>query len=244
MFLRFLVRLARVAAAFAASVRAASGATASTAAARRSALTEATGRPIDARIEIAVHGDQADPLVLGPALADDPAHRMAAAAQRVQVFVARVGVVDQPPFGLEHCGSRLFRRKTVRIGQRLDHLSCDLGRHRRVVERDHPADRELPVFRGRAPVRDPRHPVLVVGDVAAAARASDVGVGDRDPFVGVFSGAASSTLRRRRRGRWRRWRRLRHDGRGRGRRRLRRGDERQHRQREAAENPSEATRHD
>ena len=144
---------------------------------------------------------------------------MALVAEIVGLLVGSVGEVDQAALGVEHGGTRFFRREPVGIRQRLDHAPRDLGRQRDVIERHHPADGQLPVLRRGAPVRNARHAVLVVGDMTGTARTTDLGVGDGNAFVGGG---------RRRSSTWRR---------------LLRSDERQHAQREAAKNPREARAH-
>ncbi len=155
------------------------------------AATESARGAVDARIVIAVHRDEAAPFVLRAALAEHAADRVAPAAKLVGPLVGGVGEVDQAPLGVEHDRSGFFRRQTVGVGQRLDDAARDVRRDLDVVERHHPPDRQLPVFGRRTPVRDARHSPLVVGDVAAAARLHDFGVGHRNAFVSRGCRAAS-----------------------------------------------------
>ena len=112
---------------------------------------------------------------------------MARRAGGGRVLVGRVGVVDHPALGLERDRPLFFGREPVVVGQVFEDVAR-VGRvERHVVERDHPLDGLLPVFRGRAAVGDARHPHLGVGPVAGAALAIAPARSERDAFVGAAS---------------------------------------------------------
>ena len=161
----------------------------------RSSAAEPTGRAVDARVVITMHGDQPVPFVLGPAFAEHAADRMASAAELVGILIAGVGEVDQTPFCVEHDRPGFFGSQAVRVGERFDDATRDFRRDLHVVERHHPANRQLPVFGRGAPIRDASHPLLVVGNVTTAARLYDVRVRHRNAFVGRGSGATCRPLR-------------------------------------------------
>ena len=149
---------------------------------------------VDERVVPAVHRDQQLPLFLRPALGEDARHRVARRAGVGRVLVRRVGVLDQPPFGLERNRPFFVRREPLVVGQILQNRPR-VGRiEAGPVERDHPLDGPFPVLGRCAAIGDARHPLARVGRMARSAFRANQITSDRNAFI------RCAVDRRRRRG--------------------------------------------
>ena len=108
-------------AASAARTRIATTSASAAAATARAAAAESSGPTVDARIEVPVHRDQAVPFVLGTALAEDAADRVARAAQLVRFLVALVREIHQAALG--RVPVRVANRREINPGRSFAELA-------------------------------------------------------------------------------------------------------------------------
>jgi hypothetical protein len=133
------------------------------------ALTAVHRLVVDERVIAAVHRHEELPFLFRTTLAEHARDRMARRAQIGRRLVRFVRVVDRAPLFLERDRPQLGGREPLMIRDVFKDAAGVFRREGRVVQRDHPLDRALPVLRRRAAIRDAGHPALVVGFVASAA---------------------------------------------------------------------------
>ena len=150
---------------------------------------------VDERVEPAVCREQERPLLLGAALRDHAAHRVALDAGELDPRVAGIVVVDHAPLDLEAARTKLLGGEALLVAEVAGDGPGVGGVEARSVQRDHPPDRRLPAFRRLAEVGDPGHATVVVRDMAPGAPIDDRLVPDLEAVRVLLAGDRRNAVR-------------------------------------------------